>query len=190
MFWVQGLLFRKTVYGTSSKREEDGSGTEFQIIIPSCLTQKVGNSISIELPSNCYNSKWIGFGLWASVSGFIYFEDGIRARVVALGDMPLNHYASEIFTSTMHCGDSICLLYFSRDDWFAKVGIGECNQIKVIFETHDSAFRVWECCGVSLVYQQDVEEFNQTNAQCMIESFGKGIICKLTGNDHLKHPSH
>ncbi|XP_030957602.1 TMV resistance protein N-like [Quercus lobata] len=180
--FLQGLLYRQTVYGTSSKREEDGFRTEFQIIIPSCLTQKEVNSISIELPSNWYNSKWIGLALWAS--GFIFIGDGIRARVIALGDMPLHHCASKVFTSTMHCGDSIGLLYFSRDDWFAKVGIGECSQIKVIFETYYySAFRVWECCGVSLVYQQDVEEFNQTNAQCMIESFGKGNIHKLTVSD-------
>ena len=150
----------------------------------------MGNSISIELPSNWYNSKWIGFTLWASVLGFIGWKYGIRARVIALGDTPQNHRASEFFTTWIRCEVSICLLYLSRDDWFAKVGNGECNKIEVIFDTHDSAFCVWECCGVSLVYEQDVDEFNQTNAQCLIESFGEVSIYKLTGNDHLKHPSH
>ena len=178
MFWVQGLLCYKTVNGTSSK-------TEFQIIVPSWLThQSVGNLISIKLPSNWCNSKWMGFALWASLSGIMGLKHGIRVRVIALGDMPQNHCASELFTTWIHCGVSICLLYLSRDDWFAKVGNGECNKIEVIFDTHDSAFCVWECCGVSLVYEQDVDEFNQTNARFLIESVGEVFIFKLSGNDH------
>ena len=175
MFWVQGLLCHKTVYK-----------------IPSCLThQSVGNPISIELPSNWYNSKWIRFALWASVSDFINFEDCIiRARVIALGDMPLNHCASKLFTTWIHCEVRIGLLYLSRDEWFATVGNGECSQIKVIFENDKRIIDVREC-GVSLIYEQDVDEFNQTNAQCLIESFGEEVsIYKLTGNHHLNHPSH
>ena len=135
MFWVQlkGLLCRKTVYGTSSIRKEDGSRAEFLIIFPSCLIQKVWNSIDIKLPSNWYNSKWIGFALWASVSN-IRWEDDIRARVIAVGDMPQNHWAFELFTTLILLQRDICLLYLSRDEWFATVGNGECSQIKVIFE--------------------------------------------------------
>ena len=79
----------------------------------------------------------------------------------------------------------------SRDDWFATVGNGNCSQIKVTFETDESTIGddVFDC-GVSLLYEQDVDEFNQTNEQSLIESFGKVSIYKLTGNDHLKHPSH
>ena len=157
MFWIQELLCHKTVYK-----------------IPSCLThQSVGNPISIELPSNWYNSKWIRFALWASVSDFMNFEDCIiRARVIALGDMPLNHCASKLFTTWIHCEVRIGLLYLSRDEWLATVGKGECSQIKVIFENDKRIIDVREC-GVSLIYEQDVDEFNQTNAQCLIESFGK-----------------
>ena len=179
MFWVQGLLWYKTVNGTSSK-------TESQIIVPSWLThQSVENSISIELPSNWCNSKWMGFALWASLSGIIGLKHDIRVCVIALGDMPQKHCASE--PTLIHCGVSICLLYLSRDDWVAKVG--ECSQIKVIFETDESNIYVWKC-GVSLVYQQDVDEFNQTNAQCLIESVEEVFTFKLSGNDHFKHPSH
>ncbi|XP_030957638.1 TMV resistance protein N-like isoform X2 [Quercus lobata] len=166
--FLQELLCHKTVYK-----------------IPSCLThQSVRNSISIELPSNWYNSKWIRFALWASVSGFINFEDGIiRARVIALGDMPLNHCDSKLFTTWIHCEVRIGLLYLSRDEWFATVGNGECNQIKVIFENDKRTIDVREC-GVSLIYEQDVDEFNQTNAQCLIESFGEEVsIYKLTVGD-------
>ncbi|XP_050253014.1 disease resistance protein RUN1-like [Quercus robur] len=180
---VQGLLCCKTVYGTSSKGEEDGSITEFLIIMPSCSTKIVGNSISIELPSNWYNSKWIGLALYASLSvPDVGWKDGIRAHVIAHSDMPQNQCASELVTTTMCCGDSICLLYLSRDDWCAKVGNGECSQIKVIIETDKGTIDVWEC-GFSLIYKQDVDEFNQKNAQCLIESFGKGFIYKLTVSD-------
>ena len=55
--------------------------------MPSCLTEIVENSISIELPSNWYNSKWIGLALWASVSnpGSMY---DVRALEVVIGKMP------------------------------------------------------------------------------------------------------
>ncbi|XP_050253004.1 TMV resistance protein N-like isoform X2 [Quercus robur] len=171
-YFLQGLLCRKAVL--------DG------FIIPSCFAEIERNSISIELPSNWYNSKWIGFALWASLSDFISrasdytdFEDGIRARVIALVDMPQNHCAFELFTTWIHCGVSICLLYLSSDDWFATVGNIECSQIKVIFETNKRTLYMREC-GVSLIYKQDVEDFNQTNAQCLIERFGKVSIYKLT----------
>ena len=161
------------------------------IIILSCLIKikRMEKSITIELPLNWYKSKWIGFALWASLSiseslGMMqqeYFKDGIRARVIALSNMPQYHCAFELFTTTILCEVNICLLYLSRDDWFAKVGKGKCNQIKVIFEPNDLEFHV-EGCGVSLVYEQDVDEFDQTNAQYLIESFGKEVsICKLTG---------
>ena len=148
----------------------------------------MGNSISIKLPSNWCNSKWMGFALCASISGTNHTRSRVRARVIALGDTPQNNYVSKLLFGMMPCEDNIWLLYLSRDYWFATVGNGECSQIKVIFETDDSALHVWEC-GVNLVYEQDVDEFSQTNAQCLIESFGKGFISEFTSNDHLKQPS-
>nr|XP_023929585.1 disease resistance-like protein DSC1 [Quercus suber] len=173
---LQGLLCRKTVDETSTKRKEDEgkSTTEFHIIIdgfdiPSWLThQSVGNSISIELPSNWCNCNWMGFAICASASASKWKRIGVRACVIALGDTPQNNYVSKLLFGTMSCKDSIWLLYLSRDNWFATVGNGECSQIKVIFETDDLAVHVWEC-GVSLVYEQDVDEFSRTNAQCLIE---------------------
>ena len=110
--------------------------------------------------------------------------------MTALGDMPQNHRAFEVFTTLIRFGNDICLLYFSRDEWFATLGKGKCNQIQVIFESDQNTIYAKEC-GVSLIYEQDVDKFNQTNTQCLIESFGEGVsIYKLTGNDHLKHPSH
>ena len=174
MVWVQGLLPREDVL--------DGS------IIPSCLAEIKETSISIELPSNWYNNKWIGFALWASLSD-MNIEYGLRASVIALGNIPQNDRVSEHFTTTISDKNSIYLLYLSRADWFAKVGNGECSQIKVRFETRKS--KMGGECGVSLIYKQGVDEFNETNAQCLIKSFGEEVrIYKLTGNDHLNHPSH
>ena len=174
MVWVQGLLRREDVL--------DGS------IIPSCLAEIKETSISIELPSNWYNNKWIGFALWASLLN-VNAEYGIRASVIALGNIPQNDWDYEHLTTSISDENGICLLYLSRADWFAKVGNGECSQITVRFETHKSNMG-WEC-GVSLIYKQGVDEFNETNAQCLIKSFGEEVcIYKLTGNYHLNHPSH
>ena len=174
MVWVQGLLRRKDVL--------DGS------IIPSCLAEIEETSISIVLPSNWYNNKWIGFALWASLS-YVDTKYGIRASVIALGNILQNDRVSEHFTTTIRDKNSICVLYLSHADWFAKVGNGECSQIMVRFETHKSKMRGE--CGASLIYKQGVDQFNETNAQCLIESFGEEVcIYKLTGNDHLNHPSH
>ena len=193
MFWVQqqGLLCRKIVCGTSSKREKDGSITEFQIINPSNLVDVKGNSILIELPSNWYNSKWIGFALWAS-SNSINSINNIIAHVIALGDMSQNLWDFEPFTTLMYVENEICLLYLFRDEWFATVGNGKCSQIIVSFKTEGDECPIYlRKCGVSLIYEQDVDEFSQKNAQSLIESFGEEVsIYKLTGNDYLNHPSH
>ena len=72
-------------------------------------------------------------------------------------------------------GPHVWLLYLSRDDWFSTVGNGECSQIEVVFENdpyHSSQNTVCRC-GVSLVYEQDMElmgDLNQANAQCSSSS--------------------
>ncbi|KAL4593816.1 hypothetical protein ACB092_M011100 [Castanea dentata] len=183
--FLQGLLCCTTVYGNSSKSEEGGFGTEFQIIIPSCLTQKVGNSISIELPSNWCNSKWIGLALWALLPDLGWMYD-LEARE-EVGKMPQNHCAFELFTTRINfevktevktkCLLKNYLLYLSRAEWFVTVGNRECSQIKVIFEGSEmDEMKI----AVILVYEKDVDEFNQTNAQCLIKSFGEVGIYKLT----------
>ena len=75
-------------------------------------------------------------------------------RVIALGD---SHYDSKTFFSTPDAWKHIWLLYLSRDDWFATIQKGECNQIEVVFGTSNTDLGVREC-GVSLVYQQHEEE--------------------------------
>jgi hypothetical protein len=173
-FWVQGLLCRKTGNETS-----DRTGTEFQMIIPGFAIQqwfthqKLGNSVIIELPPNWCNSGWMGFALCASFDAFGSLENnssvdkilGLRAYVRALGDMPHSLYTSKIFFGVTPGMGHIWLLFLSRDSWFATVHNGECSQIEVVFEDYGPRLNVQKC-GVRLVYEQDVEEFNQTIAQC------------------------
>ncbi|XP_030969430.1 TMV resistance protein N-like [Quercus lobata] len=184
--YLQGLFCQKIGYENATKRKEDGSKTEFQIIIPGCsvprwLTyQSRGNSISVVLSPNWCNSRWMGFTLCALFNSFVY--SGLRARVKAIGDMPHSQYVSKFHFETskfqFHFGfcssNHVWLLYLSRDDWFSTVGNGECTQIEVVFEV-DSPYSMNPVgqCGVSLVYELDMElmeELNQANAQCSSSS--------------------
>uniref|UniRef100_A0A7N2MGF2 C-JID domain-containing protein n=1 Tax=Quercus lobata TaxID=97700 RepID=A0A7N2MGF2_QUELO len=93
-----GLLCRKTEYETYTKRKEDRSRTEFQLIIPGSkipqwLTHRsVENSISIVLPPNWCNSRWMGFALCACLYASYMpttvevfgKTSGLGARVMAL----------------------------------------------------------------------------------------------------------
>ncbi|KAL4614179.1 hypothetical protein ACB092_07G035400 [Castanea dentata] len=176
--YLQGLLCPKTGYETSIRRKEDGFGIAFQTIIlgyeiPWWIThQRLGNSISIELPPNWCNSKWMGFALCASLDApysHISVEEfhltgktfGLKVHVIARGDMPHSYYATEISCSTKLVARHIWLLHLSRDDWFATARSGEFNQIEVVFESTRPGLYVRKC-GLSLVYKQDVEMFTQT----------------------------
>ncbi|KAL4605156.1 hypothetical protein ACB092_09G009000 [Castanea dentata] len=181
--YLQGLFCQKTGYETATKRKEDGSKTEFQISIPGRLVprwlthQSHEHSISIVLPPNWCNSRWMGFTLCASYSSITGSFYRYRTRVKAIGDTPHKQYVSEFHFGM--CSDGhIWLLYLSRDDWFSTVGNGECSQIEVVFE-NDSGSSYFSSknpvrrCGVSLVYKQDMElmeELNQENAQCCSSS--------------------
>ena len=185
-------------YETSTKRKDDGSRTEFQIIIPGFYIQRwfthrrLGNSVRIELPPNWCNSSWMGFALCALFDAFFPLNEfisasvdktfGLRAHVIALGgDMPHRHYSSDIFFRLTSGVCHIWLLYLSRDSWFATVGNGECNQIEVTFENCGPRLNVWNC-GVNLVYEQDVEEtlikqlHNATLATSLLERVRMGIV--------------
>nr|XP_023921555.1 disease resistance-like protein DSC1 [Quercus suber] len=202
---LQGLFCEKTGYETATKRKEDGSKIEFQIIIPGCLVprwfthQSRGNSISVVLPPKWCDSRWMGFTLCALFNEKAYFTGEYRACVKAIGDMPDSQYVFKNLKfggcgvndvdytylylfhndwfSTVGNSESkqienhVWLLYLSRDDWFSTVGNGECSEIEVVFEyvsDLDIPSSPVKRCGVSLVYEQDMElmeELNQANAQ-------------------------
>ena len=86
----------------------------------------------------------------------IYYTDnyGVRARVVALHEMPHSHYTSEIFLRVTSFLGHIWILFLSCDDWFATVQNIKCSQIEVVFESSHQ-YLIVDGCGVSLVYKQD-----------------------------------
>lgn len=112
----------------------------------------------------------MGFTLCASFHDLYTMShiSHIRARVIALDHIPYSLYSSNIFfRPSVICRSHIWILYLSCDDWFATIGNGECSQIKVVFENSDPKGK-WlvRQCGVSFVYKQDKEEFDQAIAQC------------------------
>nr|XP_023919568.1 putative adenylate cyclase regulatory protein [Quercus suber] len=178
--YLQGLLCQKTGYETATKRKVDGSKTEFQIIIPGCLVprwlthQSWGNSIRVVLSPNWCNSRWMGFTLCAIFNGGV--DSKFRACVEAIGDIPRSQYVFENSDIVECSANNVWLLYLSRDDWFSTFGNGECIEIEVVFEEVvfkygsycDNPSSPVKRCGVSLVYEQDMElmeELNQANAQ-------------------------
>ena len=170
-------VFFKALDLSFTGREEDGSRTAVPIIIPELeipqwLTyQSLGNSVSIELPPNWCSSKWMGLALCASfnaISSPSYAHEfgnpvktfGLRAHV-EVRDVYL-HPPFEIFFNVKFAPNHIWLLYLSRDDWFATFN-PKWIKIGVVFETY--SVNVWKC-GAGLLYEQDMEEFHKTFAQC------------------------
>ena len=174
-------------YETSSKRKDDGSRTEFQIIIPGFYIprwfthRRLGNTVIVVGWDLLFVLFLIHFSHLTSL--FLHpWIKSLRAHVIALGgDMPHRHYSSDIFFRLTSGVCHIWLLYLSRDSCFATVGNGECNQIEVTFENYGPRLNVWNC-GVNLVYEQDVEEtlikqlHNVTLATSLLERVRMGIV--------------
>jgi hypothetical protein len=174
----QVTLDYKSADKSFTGKKEDGSRTTVQIIIPGLeiprwLTyQSLGNSVRIELPPNWFSRKWMGLALCASfnaISSPSYAHEfgnpvktfGLRARVMIFRRY-YSHPHFEIFFNVKVAPKHIWLLYLSRDDWLATVD-GEYSKIEVVFETY--SVNVWKC-GAGLLYEQDIEEFHKTCAQC------------------------
>ncbi|XP_030934304.1 TMV resistance protein N-like isoform X2 [Quercus lobata] len=191
---VKGLMYPKIGYRTSDKRK-DRSGDAFNIIIPGFevppwLThQRFGYSISIELPPNWCNSRWMGFALCAffRINRSCYSSErySLKGHVIALGDTPHGpHRTFEVVigeTSFKYSVGHLWLLYLSRDDWPATGWNYQCSRIKVVFDTNSPRVEVIKC-AVRLIYEQDVEEFNLTIAQC-----SSSCINTSDGWDYVHH---
>ena len=141
-------MYPKTGYKTSNKRK-DRSGAAFNIIIPGfevppwLTRQRFGYSISIELPPNWCNSRWMGFVLCAffRINHSCYSSErySLKGHVIALGDMPHgSHRSFEVVigeTSFKYSVGHLWLLYLSHDDWPATGWNYQCSRIKVVFDT-------------------------------------------------------
>ena len=117
----------------------------------------------------------MGFTLCAYYNPNAELFYSCRAHVKAIGDTPHSQYVSK-YHFGMCSNENVWLLYLSRDDWFSTVGNGECSQIEVVFENDSEIIHELNAvrqCGVSLVYEQDMElmgDLNQANAQCSSSS--------------------
>ena len=123
----------------------------------------------MELPPDWFN-KWVGFALCAlfRIDCYGYSSEGysLKGRLIALDDML--HHTFEVLigeTSFEYGVGHLWLLFLSRGDLLDTLMNDQCSWIKVVFETNSPSVEVIKC-AVRLIYEQDVEEFNQTITQC------------------------
>ncbi|PRQ55829.1 putative leucine-rich repeat domain, L domain-containing protein [Rosa chinensis] len=170
--------------GISNKRET------FQIVIPGSNIpewfshQSVGCSLSVSLPVHWNNSRFLGFALCAVfvlhehhpvdklyIDEFKTFNathhllcclklDGKELEVY--GRQPAFRFSEEFCQVE---SDHLWLFYVSCDKYFGtEWWHNSCSQLEFSFETRWPGLKVKEC-GVRLIYEQEVQELNQTNTQ-------------------------
>ncbi|PRQ55309.1 putative winged helix-turn-helix DNA-binding domain, leucine-rich repeat domain, L [Rosa chinensis] len=170
--------------GISNNRET------FQIVIPGRNIPEwfshwsVGCSVSVSLPAHSKNSRVLGFVLCAVfvvqehhridklyIDEFKTFNathhlvcclklDGRELEMY--GRQPAFRFSEEFCKVK---SDHLWLFYVSRDKYF---GTGwwhnSYSQFEFLFETRGPGLQVKEC-GVRLIYEQEVQELNQTTTQ-------------------------
>ncbi|KAM5551817.1 hypothetical protein ABKV19_026596 [Rosa sericea] len=170
--------------GISNNRET------FQIVIPGSNIpkwfshQSVGCSVSVSLPAHWNNSQVLGFALCAVfvlheqyqdeklyIDEFKTFNathhlvcclklDGRELEVY--GRQPAFRFSEEFCKVK---SDHLWLFYVSGDKYFGtEWWHNSCSQFEFLFETRGPGLKVKEC-GVRLIYEQDVQELNQTTTQ-------------------------
>ncbi|XP_024176477.1 disease resistance-like protein DSC1 [Rosa chinensis] len=166
------------------------NGETFQIVIPGSSIpewfshQSVGCSVSVSLPAHWNNSRVLGFALCAV---FVLHEhhrvdklytdefktfnathhlvcclklDGRELEVY--GRQPAFRFSEEFCKVKF---DHLWLFYVSREKYFGtEWWHNSCSQFEFLFETRGPGLKVKEC-GVRLIYEQDVQELNQTTSQ-------------------------
>ncbi|KAM5551786.1 hypothetical protein ABKV19_026572, partial [Rosa sericea] len=170
--------------GISNNRET------FQIVIPGSNIpewfshRSVGRSVSVSLPAHWNNSRVLGFALCAVfvlheqhrveklyIDEFKTFNathhlvcclklDGRELEVY--GRHPAFRFSEEFCKVK---SDHLWLFYVSRDKYFGtECWHNSCSKFEFLFETRGPGLKVKEC-GVCLIYEQDVQELNQTTTQ-------------------------
>ncbi|XP_040368728.1 disease resistance protein RPV1-like isoform X2 [Rosa chinensis] len=170
--------------GISSKRET------FQIVIPgnnipewfSCWN--VGCSLSVPVPADWNNSRFLGFALCAVFAldehhpvDELYMDefktfnathhlvcclklDGRELEVY--GRQPAFRFSEEFCQVE---SDHLWLFYVSCDKYFGTEWWHNiCSQVEFLFKTRGPGLYV-KRCGVRLIHEQDVQELNQTTTQ-------------------------
>ncbi|XP_024197234.2 disease resistance protein RPP2B-like [Rosa chinensis] len=169
--------------GISNNRET------FQIVIPGSnisewfTDRRVGCSLSVSVPAHWNNSRVLGFALCAV---FVIHELRVDKRYInefktfnathhlvcclklngrelqVYGRQPAFRFSEEFCKVE---SDHLWLFYVSRDKYFGtEWWHNSCSQVEFLFETRGPGLMVKEC-GVRLIYEQDVQELNQTTTQ-------------------------
>ncbi|XP_062021478.1 TMV resistance protein N-like isoform X2 [Rosa rugosa] len=159
----------------------------FQIVIPGSNIhewfshQSVGCSLSVSLPAHWNNSRFLGFALCAV---FVLHEhhpvdelyidefktfNATHHLICCLkhdgreyGKQPAFRFSEEFCKVK---SDHLWVFYVSRDKYFGtEWWHNSCSQFEFLFETRGPGLKVKKC-GVRLIYEQDVQELNQTTTQ-------------------------
>nr|XP_023903894.1 uncharacterized protein LOC112015694 [Quercus suber] len=136
------------------------------------------SDIRIELPANLQrNGRWMGIAVCAyytvqerpAISGdnkdltsFLNFYNPLVSHRVCLTRHKVFQESKDIFVDSSH---RILVFYIPH----VLLRLEECRHIGASFEHNKPDVQVKEC-GLRLVYEQDVEKFVQTLAQCMLQS--------------------
>ncbi|PRQ55290.1 putative TIR domain, P-loop containing nucleoside triphosphate hydrolase [Rosa chinensis] len=162
----------------------------FQIVIPGSNIpewfshRSVRCYLSVSLPAHWNNSRFLGFALCAVfvlhehhgvdepyIDEFETFNathhlvcclklDGRELEVY--GRQPAFRFSEEFCQVDL---DHLWLFYVSRDKYFGtEWWHNSCSRFEFLFETRGPGLKVKEC-GVRLIYEEDVQELNQTTTQ-------------------------
>ncbi|KAM5549848.1 TMV resistance protein N-like [Rosa sericea] len=146
--------------------------------------RSVGYSLSVELPPDWDSSRFMGFALCVvfvlhehhqvderDIHQFKTFN-ATHHLVCCLkfsgrelevhGRQPAFRFSEEF---CQLASDHLWLFYVSRDKYFGtEWWHNSCSQLDFLFKTRGPGLEVKEC-GVRLIYEQDVQELNQTTTQ-------------------------
>ncbi|PQP94317.1 TMV resistance protein N-like isoform X1 [Prunus yedoensis var. nudiflora] len=130
----------------------------------------MGSSASIELTPHWRDTKWMGYALCAV---FQVFSSGWELSCVLEVNGKEEYPAPLLSTDVQPKSDHLWLFYVSRDISFGtEWQSSSCNQL--IFSFKSSGSCLVKRCSARLVYEQDVEEFNQIVTQSSSNIDGEG----------------
>ncbi|VVA33358.1 PREDICTED: TMV resistance [Prunus dulcis] len=142
----------------------------YEIIIPGrnipwwFSYKNLGSSVSVKQRPQCSKNKWMGYAVCA------VFEVSSSGWNVTC-DLKVNgkekYPAPLIATNVQPVGEHLWLFYVSRDISFDREWQNSCNQLTFSFTNSSCCFV--KKCGVRLVYQKDVEDFDNVTTQSSID---------------------
>ncbi|XP_008237406.1 PREDICTED: TMV resistance protein N-like [Prunus mume] len=142
------------------------AGDRYEIVMPGSEIplwfshQALGSSVSVQLPRNWRDNKWMGYAL---CTVFQVFGSGWELDCLLKVNGKEQYPAPILATNVQPMSDHLWLVYISRDLSLGKEWQHRRNQL--IFSFISSGPSFVKKCGVRLIYEQDVEEFNKILTQ-------------------------